>query len=50
LIGWVANSVSPNMDKSEDNLRALKQRINAPLLGHIPYLTTASYVDAASYL
>ncbi len=50
LIGWVANSISPNMDKSEDNLRALKQRISAPLLGHIPYLTTASYVDAASYL
>ena len=50
LLGWVANSISPNMDKSEENLIALKQRIQAPLIGHIPHLLDLSFIEAAKYL
>ncbi len=38
LAGWVANQVDPEMRVIEDNLETLKQRIPAPLLGHVPTL------------
>lgn len=37
LAGWVANSVLPEMSALNDNIEALEQRINAPLLGIIPF-------------
>ena len=49
LIGWVANAVNPDMDKSEENLTALKNRIQAPLLGHIPHLVSATFGQAVKY-
>jgi len=32
LIGWIANRIDPAMLRIEDNIDALRQRIQAPLL------------------
>jgi len=37
LAGWIANSIDPGMARFEGNLQALRERIDAPLLGVIPY-------------
>lgn len=38
LAGWVANQIDPHMERIEENIATLEQRIDAPLLGQIPYL------------
>lgn len=38
LAGWVANAMLPRMDRLEENIFSLAQRIEAPLLGVIPPL------------
>jgi dethiobiotin synthetase len=40
LAGWIANSIDPGMQRFEDNLQALRQRIGAPLLGVVPFQPT----------
>jgi dethiobiotin synthetase len=40
--GWVANVVDGNMLVSNENIKALQQRINAPLLGVVPWLPNQS--------
>ncbi len=37
LTGWYANTLEPRMDRFDANLAALQKRINAPLLGVLPY-------------
>ncbi len=37
LAGWVANQVDPAMLRLEQNVEALRSRIDAPLLGTIPW-------------
>ena len=37
LAGWVANRIDPAMSRFEENLAALKERIDAPLLGIVAY-------------
>src|SRR5882757_249465 len=37
LAGWIANSIDPHMARFEENLQALRERIDAPLLGVLPY-------------
>jgi len=37
LAGWVANQLDPAMARVSENISSLQQRINAPMLGHIPY-------------
>lgn len=44
LAGWIANVIDPAMARREDNLKALKQRIAAPLLGVVKH---SSNPDAA---
>ncbi len=39
LAGWVANEITPRMDALAANIATLKEQIDAPLLGHIPYLS-----------
>ena len=39
LAGWVANSVDPHMVCREENIASLRQRLHAPLLGVVPWLT-----------
>lgn len=38
LVGWVANSATPTMDRYEENLATLSRQIKAPLLFEMPYL------------
>ncbi len=40
--GWVANVVDENMLARDENIEALQQRINAPLLGIVPWHPTCS--------
>ena len=48
LAGWVANRIDPQMNRFEENLQALKERLPAPLLGTIPANSTPA--DAARCL
>jgi len=50
LAGWVANSVESSMPALKGNLDALKERIEAPLLGTIPYLKYPGAKIAAKHL
>ena len=47
LMGWVANTVDPQMLYPQENIDAIAQRINAPLLACIPRLVVADAVMAA---
>jgi dethiobiotin synthetase len=38
LAGWVANCIDKNCLETENNIGALRERINAPLLGVVPCL------------
>ena len=40
LAGWIANRIDPAMSRFEENLAALRARIDAPLLGIIPPAST----------
>lgn len=37
IIGWVANHIDPNMKEQDANFKYLKQHIEAPCLGRIPF-------------
>ena len=50
LCGWVANTIDPAMLALEENVRTLKARLPAPLLGHLPYCVSASPDALAPYL
>lgn len=38
LAGWIGNSIDPAMERTEDNLRTLRMRIKAPLLGVVRHV------------
>ena len=50
LAGWVANIVEADMPMREENIAALQQRIDAPLLGVVPYMTQPDAHVAAGQL
>lgn len=50
LAGWVANTVDPDMTMLEGNVEALRQRINAPLLGVVPRLASPCAEAALKFL
>jgi dethiobiotin synthetase len=50
LAGWVANVTDANMVMLNENIAALRQRINAPLLGIVPHLEQPDAREAASFL
>lgn len=37
LAGWVANQIDPRMSAFDENVCALQQRLNCPLLGVLPF-------------
>jgi dethiobiotin synthetase len=37
LAGWVANQIDPQMNSFDENLHTLKERLNCPLLGVLPF-------------
>lgn len=50
LAGWVANQVDPAMPHQEANLAALQVRLEAPLIGVIPWMDTPLANVAADHL
>lgn len=51
LAGWIANDIQPPGSRHQAYLLSLKQRIPAPFLGEIPYLSQAeAHADCGRYL
>lgn len=50
LAGWIANNVTPEMERQEGNIQAIGQRIDAPLLGVVPYMQGLSAATVATHL
>jgi len=48
LGGWVANSAGPPMERLDDNVAALRERLDAPCLGVVPWLGAAVTPQAAA--
>jgi dethiobiotin synthetase len=48
LVGWVANQASPGCERVGENIAALRSRIDAPLLGTVPFLPACSAADVAA--
>ena len=50
LAGWVANRIDPAMAVAEENIRALAERLAAPLVGEIEFLRVPDPARIASRL
>jgi dethiobiotin synthetase len=50
MAGWVANCLQPDMRCLEENIVSLKQRIQAPCLGVVPWLSVDIANSATEYL
>ena len=50
LAGWVANSAQNEMAYLQENLTALRNRLDAPCLGCIPHMEQPDPAKAAGYL
>lgn len=50
LAGWVANAIDPAMERVEENIETLRQRLTSPLLGHVPYLAQGDFSAVSGYL
>lgn len=50
LAGWVANVIDLQMPAQEENIRALKERLNCPLLGVIPFAKEMDLKNIAKLL
>ncbi len=50
LAGWVANQVTPTMERLKENIAAITQRVDAPLLGHVPHLPSLDASEIATHL
>jgi dethiobiotin synthetase len=47
LTGWIANQIDPEMPHQADNVQALQQRLSAPLLGVVPWMSVVAPARAA---
>lgn len=50
LVGWVANRVNPGLRHYHELIELLTQKINAPLLGQIPYMGHPERKQLAAYI
>ena len=50
LAGWVANAIDPQMAVPDENIAALEARLDAPLLGRIPFDASAGAQARATSL
>jgi dethiobiotin synthetase len=50
ISGWVANQITPDMSAYKENIASLKQRLPAPCLGEIPFMTQRMPLAVASCL
>ena len=37
LVAWIGNEMDPHMDRRDDNFRLLRERLQAPCWGRLPY-------------
>jgi len=50
LTGWIASSVDAQMARPEDNLATLRERLEAPCLGVLPYSAAPDPIVLAAHL
>lgn len=50
IVGWVANTIDPDAQHYSEMIQMLEQKIPAPKLGEIPYLSEESLQLAHQYL
>ena len=50
LAGWVANQIDPQMNSFDENLHTLKERLNCPLLGVLPFERNVSIKNFSTLL
>lgn len=50
LAGWVANQIDPQMNSFDENLHTLKERLNCPLLGVLPFERNVSTKNFSALL
>ncbi len=50
IAGWVANRIEKNSLRADDNIEAIRQRINAPLLGVVPWMDRFDVEEVADCL
>lgn len=50
LAGWVANSVTPDMDRYDENLATLQRWIPAPMLAEIPFMPEAGPGQVSDFI
>lgn len=50
LVGWVANRINPGLRHYAELIELLSQKIEAPLLGQIPYIGHPENRDLSQYL
>jgi dethiobiotin synthetase len=48
--GWVANCIDPDMARLEENIAALEQRLDSPLLGKVGFGSAWKPQDVAPLL
>lgn len=50
LAGWIANTIDPQMTEPQPTIEAISRRIDAPLLGTVPYLAQLEADKVAEHL
>ena len=50
LIGWIGNRIDPEMERSQENLSTLQERLTAPCLGVLPFAQSPDAVELAGHL
>jgi dethiobiotin synthetase len=50
LVGWIANTIDPQMSAFKENLQALEKRIPTPCLGVVPYQAQPDFATVESAL
>lgn len=50
ITGWIANHLQPDMAYVAQNIETLKEFMNAPLIGEIPYLENINEQDLSTYI
>lgn len=50
LVGWIANRINPGLSHYAEIIDVLKNKINAPLLGRIPYIHKPENQDVGQYI
>ena len=50
IAGWVANRINPGLAYYAETINALKQNIQAPLLGELPYLARPEERDLSQFI